>query len=302
VRTENFRREASADSPVLARVFAGAELPGAGGSADWTRVTLEGWIWSASVRPANQGVLNLRVMADGGENLRDTPNGTIVARISEGTYLDEVRREGSWIRVQRDGYMWSASLERVRSQSANVDEQQPGASDTLATLDRAMLAHQAPLLNVPRGNETATLQSETAVRVLTRSGDWVRVQTEGWVRESDLRPAADGVLEGVTGAEVRGRPGDYEGRLLQWTLQYLATQQADELRSEIPQGQTYILARGPLPEAGFVYVVLSQEQLSEVERLSPLTQVVVIGRVRVARSRYLGNPILDLIDIAVREQ
>jgi hypothetical protein len=165
-----------------------------------------------------------------------------------------------------------------------------------------VVANTASLYTVPGGSETATLQGDTPVRVVTRSGEWVRIQTEGWVRESDLKPGTDGVLEGVTGAEVRSRPEEYEGRLLQWTLQYLATQQADELRNEMREGESYMLARGPLPEAGFVYVTLSQEQQAEVERFSPLTQLVVIGRVRVARSRYLGNPILELVDLAVRQE
>ena len=62
-----------------------------------------------------------------------------------------------------------------------------------------------------------------------------------------------------------------------------------------------MLARGPLPEAGFVYIVLDDTQLTEIERLEPLTELVIIGRVRTARSQYLGNPILDLVDLAVRK-
>jgi hypothetical protein len=154
---------------------------------------------------------------------------------------------------------------------------------------------------VPEGDVAGTLQAETPVRVLARSGEWVRIQTEGWVREDDLSSAAAGVLEGVSGAEVRARPDEFEGKLLQWTLQYLAVQEADELRGEIPLGQPYMLARGPLPEAGFVYVVLPSDMVEEVRRLAPVAQVVVIGRLRVARSRYLGNPVLDLVDLAVRE-
>jgi hypothetical protein len=138
--------------------------------------------------------------------------------------------------------------------------------------------------------------------VLARSGEWVRVQTEGWIRETDLRPAAAGVLEGVTGAEVRASPAEFEGRLLQWTVQYLAIQEADELRAEIPVGQPYMLARGPLPEAGFVYVMIPPAKLPDVERLAPLAQLVIIGRIRTARSKYLGNPIVELVDMAVREQ
>jgi len=174
------------------------------------------------------------------------------------------------------------------------------AVDPNVSLDRAVTAQQAPLLTTPDGDERAVLGSETPVRVLARSGDWVRVQTEGWIRETDLRPAAEGVLEGVTGAEVRASPSEFEGRLLQWTVQFLAIQEADELRVEIPNGQPYMLARGPLPEAGFVYVVIPQARLEEVERLAPLAQLVIIGRVHAARSRYLGNPIVELVDMAIR--
>jgi len=74
------------------------------------------------------------------------------------------------------------------------------------------------------------------------------------------------------------------------------------LRSEIPVGQPYMLARGPLPEAGFVYVMIPPAMLPEVERLAPLAQLVIIGRIRAARSRFLGNPIVELVDMAIREQ
>jgi hypothetical protein len=157
------------------------------------------------------------------------------------------------------------------------------------------------MVRVLQGEESATLVEGTPVKILARSGEWVRVQLEGWVRESDLRPAAAGVLEGVTGAEVRASPAEYEGKLLQWTVQFLAIQEADELRSEIPLGQRYMLARGPLPEAGFVYVILPPDRIAEVERLAPIAQVVIIGRLRVARSRYLGNPVVELVDLAVRQ-
>jgi hypothetical protein len=106
---------------------------------------------------------------------------------------------------------------------------------------------------------------------------------------------------GVTAAELRTRPGDFENKVVQWTLQYLSIATSDELRPEIPLGRRYMLARGPLPEAGFVYVTLSAEQLRLVERLAPLAQLVVTARVTVGRSRYLGNPVVELVDMQVRE-
>lgn len=302
---ENFRRAASASDVVLARVPEGVEMSGGRVAGDWTEVTLEGWVWSASVRTEIQSDHDLRVTPQDGENLRVEPNGEVVARLSRGTLLDEVDRQGNWINVRRIGWMWSRSLEPVERASTGAAQPPPAppvAADSNARLDRAVTAQQTSLYAVPDGDERAVLREDASVRVLARSGEWVRVQTEGWMKETDLRPAAGGVLQGVTGAEVRASPAEFEGRLLQWTVQYLAIQEADELRSEIPAGQRYMLARGPLPEAGFVYVTIPPAQLAAVERLAPLAQLVIIGRVRTARSRFLGNPIIELVDMAIRQQ
>ena len=301
VRAENFRRDASPNSPVLAELLEGVTLFGSDSASNWVAVALEGWIWSRSVEQSDEDEFDLRVNVSGGENLRESPNGAVVARVSQGTYLNELARTGNWIHVRRNGFVWASSVERVLTAQATSGDR-PAGPEPAARLDHALLAHETRLATVPEGEEAGRLEAETPVRILARSGDWVRVQTEGWVRESDLKPAAANVLEGVSGAEVRARPEEYDGKLIQWTLQYLATQVADELRSGIPEGQRYILARGPLPEAGFVYVTFPQSRLPEIERLSPLAQLVVIGRVRVARSKYLGNPILELVDIAVRQQ
>lgn len=306
MRSENFRRTPSASAPILGRLSPGAQLDVAQRQGRWLQASLEGWIWAASVQRTTREGYDLRVSEPGGENLRVVPNGVIVGRLSQGTLLEEVRRDADWVRVRRGGWIWAESLERVAAVAEEPREGVPSsdsqvASDSGVGLDRAVVAHDAPLARIPNGDVSGTLTEGTAVRVLARSGEWVRVQTEGWVREEDLSTAAGAVLEGVSGAEVRARPEEFEGRLLQWNLQFLAVQEADELRVEIPQGRQYMLARGPLPEAGFVYVVLPPDRVEEVRKLGPIAEVVVIGRLRVARSRYLGNPVLDLVDLAVRQ-
>ena len=164
-----------------------------------------------------------------------------------------------------------------------------------------MTVGPATVYRSPDGDSAGTLVAESAIRVLARSGDWVRVQSEGWVREEDLRPSAPGLLVGVSGAEVRARPAEFEGRLLQWVVQFIAVQNADEVRRDIPEGRRYMLARGPLPETGFVYVVLNEEQVAQMERLDPLTELVIVGRLRAARSHYLGNPVLTLVEAVPRQ-
>ena len=90
------------------------------------------------------------------------------------------------------------------------------------------------------------------------------------------------------------------GQSLKWTLQYIAVQQADELRPEIPPGGTYLLTRGPLPERGFVYVVVPETKRSLVASLTPLNVIQVTARVRAGRSHYLGNPVVDLLSLEVQ--
>ncbi len=307
ISTENLRREPSGRAALLATVNAGVRMRGDSSRGQWVAVTLEGWIWARSTEASDSQGYDLRVAAASGENLRAAPNGSIVARLASGALLEEVQRQPGWIRVRRSAWMWGNSLGRVGAgagaQPATAASQPAPPVDSDAVgLDWAVTAGEAEMHRTPDGAPSGSLGADASVRIIARSGEWVRVQAEGWIRESDLRPSSPGVLVGVSGAEVRSQPQEFEGRLVQWTLEYIAIQRADELRREIPEGQRYMLARGPLPEAGFVYVVLDSEQLIAVERLEPLTELVIIGRVRTARSQYLGNPVLDLVDMAQRRQ
>jgi hypothetical protein len=299
MREESFRQEAGSQGRLLATVPAGTRVSGGDPVDGWVEVRLEGFIWGPSVvRTARDGH-DLTVNAARGENLRAAPNGEVIARLLSGFLLDEVSREGSWVRARRTGWMPVDALEAAAGEPAAVEEggTPPGPPPVL---NRAVVARETPLARTAGGEPQGTLAGDTPVRVLARSGEWVRVQAEGWVKEGDLRPATGGVIVGVSAAEMRTRPQDFENRLLQWTIQYLSIATADELRPEIPLGRRYLLARGPLPEAGFVYLTLTPEQLREVERLPPLAQLVVVARVTVGRSRHLGNPVLELIEMQLR--
>ncbi len=300
-QTENFRRDPSATAPILASMSSGVELRGGRTRSGWVEITLEGWIWAESVERSTGEEHDLRVRARNGENLRTSPNRTIIGRVTFGTLLDELDRDDSWIHVQRTGWMWGRSLEGIADAASDPPApDSAGPNESASLLDQAVLANPAPLLNAPDGDTTATLRVHAPVTVLARSGGLVRVRMEGWVRESDLRSSAPGVRVGVSAAEIRARPSAYEGTLVQWTLHYIAVREADELRG-MPLGQPYMQARGPLPEAGFVYVMLSPEQRDEVEQLTRLAEVIIIGRVYKV-SRYLGNPILELVALDVRQQ
>ena len=296
---ENLRQEPDAQGRLLGRVSRGADLAGGEARNEFVAVTLDGWIWARSVRPNTASGFDLAVSLAGGENLRAEPNGDVIARLLEGALLTEVERDGAWVHVRREGWVWARSL-AAQGQPAQGGGAAPAPG--AASLDWVGVATGAPLRRTPDGDTLATLRHPATARVLARADGWARVQLDGWVRESDLQAAAPGALSGVSGAEVRSGGRAFEGKALQWTVQYIALQTADALRRDMPAGQPYMLARGPLPEVGFVYLLLSADQAKAVAGLAPLTYLTIVGRVRTARSQYLGNPILTLEDFRVLER
>ena len=55
-----------------------------------------------------------------------------------------------------------------------------------------------------------------------------------------------------------------------------------------------------MPERGFVYVVVPQSKRSTIEGLGPLATVQATVRVRTGRSRFIGNPVVDLVSLEVQ--
>jgi hypothetical protein len=75
----------------------------------------------------------------------------------------------------------------------------------------------------------------------------------------------------------------------------LAVREADDLRPELPKGQPYVLARGPLPETGFVYLAVPAAEAATFRRMEPLAEVRVRATIRAGRSRFLPTPVLTFV-------
>jgi len=312
----------------LARLARGAQVSGGeAGGGDWIGVTLEGWIFATSVGPTPRAGFDLVVIRAPEENLRSAPAGALVGRLPQGFLLSKLKEGGTdrWVHVTRTGWVQRGDVEAVApvatSRAAGASDtaparltpgrspgdegppgQRPGVSrgDTGATApdpSRVEPARRTVLYRTPEGPPSGTLAPSAPLKVLGRSGDWTRVEIDGWVRSADLQAAPPGVLVGVTAAELRTDPQRYVGQVIRWTLQFIAQQKADELRPDIPNGATYLLARGPLPERGFVYVVVPDGKRAQLDALTPLATVQVTARVRAGRTRFLGNPVLDLMSL-----
>lgn len=291
----------------LAQLETGAVVEQGAAQGDWTAVTLDGWIFKSSVGPTNVSGFDLAVTKAPSENLRAAPAGSVVAHLITGFGLDKVGEQDRWVHVRREGWMRSAALKAVAAAPAAPPARQAGGSppppDTGSSAvdpTRVQASRSTTMFRAPDGAGDATVVSGAPLTVLGRAGDWTRVQLQGWVKTADLQSAPAGVLVGVSAAELRAEPNRYVGQTLRWTLQIIASRTADDLRPDIPEGATYLLARGPVPERNFVYVVVPESKRAAVAALAPLVTVTATVRVRTGRSRFVGNPVVDLVSLEVQ--
>lgn len=304
----------------LATLTAPVTLTVSGNQGRWAAVTLDGWIFGQSLKPDRRQGLDLVVAERAGENLRAEPNGTIIAHVRYGALLDRVEERGKWVHVRRQGWVPRSALDlpkvaaRARPRAGAqppaykpMEEQKPdtaaakpaaaAAPAPVGATDRVEVARASAMFTSPNGSQVGTLQPGAAARVVARAGEWTRVATEAWVRDADLKAASGEALQGVSAAEVRANPERYVGQVMDWQLQLVSVQTADELRPEMPPGQTYLLTRGPLPEPGFVYVMIPHDQSQRFRSLGPLAELTLRLRIRAARSKYLATPVAELVAV-----
>lgn len=277
---------------------------------EWTEVTIESWIWSRSVEATNRDGFNLTVSARNGENLRARPDGTIIGRAVYAALFDRVSTQGGWTRVRRTGWIAASTLPGSTGASSNATSRSPAdsAAPTAAAPANQVSPPEQPfpatglvqgtqLAVVPSGQPVVELLRPADGRVIERQGDWAKVRIEGWVRAADLADPTVAEVPKITAEDLRRDPTRFIGQTVDWRLQFISVQTADELRSELPLGQPYLLTRGPLPEAGFVYVVVTREQAQRFRQMAPLDEFEARAVIKAAKTRYLPNPVIELREI-----
>src|SRR2546428_1320890 len=205
----------------LGRLPPATELLGGESQGDWQAVTLEGWIFLPSVGATARAGFDLEVTRAPEENLRAAPGGPLVAKLPQGFALTRVAEERRWVHVRRAGWMARGSLEPVAPDSGLAGAASPGlrpgdSSPTPTDSTRAQPARRTALYRAPEGPQAGMIAASTPMRVLSRSGDWTRVQFEGWVKTADLAAAPAGGVGGGGAAQPRPhppRPGGATGRL-----------------------------------------------------------------------------------------
>ena len=298
----------------LATLTAGSRVVPGKTSGDFKEVTVRGWIFTASTRNDSREGFDLSTVST--ENLRAEPDGAVLARVVPGALFARITRRGGWTQVRRTGWVEQRLL-RPAAFPATV-AREPAAKPDTGRRDtaranpppaaaprsgppgdsarRVRLRAGATLSRAPDGIDVGTLVQPAPATVEAQQGDWVKVLVEAWVKRNEV----EGPLSpppAITAAMLRENPERYVGQTVDWRVQFLAHQQADELRPEMPPGRPYLLARGPMPETGFVYVLLTREQAEQLQGLQPLDELALTVTVRAARTRYLATPVVELVRV-----
>lgn len=304
----------AAEGPILGRLERGTEW--AGGRADRrvVELTVEGWVFATSLGETTREGFNAIVNDRNGQNLRadPRPDGRLLGRLKGGALIQRLETRNGWARVRRQAWVVRTATDAGAPAAAPQPAQTtPTPAQTTPTPARDTTPRATPssygdgsratapggavLRATPGGTTVATLAAGSDVRVVTRAGGWTRVRIDAWVPDTALETSGGGASPGVTAAEVRAEPARWIGQIVDWKLQVVAVQVADALRSDLPEGKPYLLTRGPLPESGFVYVLVTQEQAQHYREVPPLREVTLRVRIRAPSSKYLPTPVVELI-------
>jgi hypothetical protein len=179
---------------------------------------------------------------------------------------------------------------------------QAASSRADASLVLGDFAASQPLVlrDAPDGKPAGSADSAARVRIVARDHGWARVELEGWVRESELVPVDSSSVSAVSAADLRSDPDHYRGTTVRWVVQAIAVEQADPLRKGLAPDEPYLLARGPGSESSLLYLALPAALVPSAKALQPLSNILVLARVRAGRSEPSGVPILDVLRIVPR--
>lgn len=328
---------AAPDGRLIATMRVGAAVKTGATKSDWTAVTIEGFLHKSVVSAKRN---SLAVEAPSGAALRAAanPSAEVIAVIENGAAVERLSANGEWYKVKRDAWVRSRELKAAkaapvaaaapgrkavvqgapqkvaampsRTEAAPAPEATPapappnsGAAqreDASPALGDFAAAHSLVLRDAPDGKPAGSADSAARMRIVARDHGWARVELEGWVRESELVPFDSASVSAVSAADLRSDPDHYKGSIVRWVVQAIAVQQADPLRKGLSPDEPYLLARGPGSESSLLYLALPASLVASAKALQPLSDILVLARVRAGRSEPSGVPVLDVLRIVPR--
>jgi len=269
----------------LLHILKGATITTGAPNSGGFQATIEGWIPENALRDDKRDGFDLSVSLAAGTTLRDKPAGAPLASARLGALFDKVEVKSNWVHVKRTGW-----ISAVAFASTPAPKSAPTAG--VAAIAQTIAAGTG-LASQPGAPFAATLESPLHADVVEHKGGWARVRIDAWVKDAAVGSAPEPT--GITAAEIRAAPEKYVGQTVEWTVQLVGVQKADELRPEMELGKPFLLVRGPLPETGFVYVALTEAEAEPFRRLEPLSKIRIRATIKAGKSRFLPTPVVTLV-------
>jgi hypothetical protein len=302
-----------ATGALIAHLTAGTNVVRGRVQGEWQEATIEGWVAATALRDDPRGNVATVTPAEGTTIHAAAGSGGSLGTAHFGMRVTRLETKSGWAHVRRAGWLERSAFKApaaAKPKPAAVPTK-PAVEPTKSAVSAASAAGAAPpaapatnsattmlaggttFAAGPAGSSIGVFEVPVKAEVLEHRNGWARVRIDAWVRDGSLGEAPP--PGSITAADIRNQPDRYIGQTVEWTLQVIAVEKADELRPELPTGQPYVLARGPLPESGFVYMVIAPDQEATFRGLEPLTKIRVRATVRAGRSKYLPVPVLTLV-------
>lgn len=182
----------------------------------------------------------------------------------------------------------------------------PVAAAVRDSADGAVAGALAPtgtvsLRAAPDGQAIGTVGPQSTLQAVAHDRGWVRVRTEGWVRETEVT-ATDPTQATISAADLRADPDGTRGKTVRWDIEVLALATADPLRKGLNPDEPYLLARGPGNESALLYIAVPPSLLALARTVASRAPVpvAIVATVRSGRSEPVGVPILDAQSLVKR--
>jgi hypothetical protein len=275
------RASADPSAEIVAVVEDGATLDRLSASGEWFKAKRDGWVQSRDLRT-------------------ESAKATVPARVASARAAASQRAPEKVAALPaRSAAPAAPAPPPPESPSASSQAAAPRTEGSLVLGDFAA-SQPLVLRDAPDGKPAGSADSAARVRIVARDHGWARVELEGWVRESELVPVDSSSVSAVSAADLRSDPDHYRGSTVRWVVQAISVQEADPLRKGLSPDEPYLLARGPGSESSLLYLALPPALVQSAKALQPLSNILVLARVRAGRSEPSGVPILDVLRIVPR--
>ncbi len=166
--------------------------------------TTHGWLfllvallWLCAEGVEAQGTARLRL----DENFRRTPNGEVLARLNGGVAMQVVARQGNWVQMDLEGWMWMRSLQVSRDAAFELVVSEPEGEN---------------LRDAPSGVILGRLERGTLLEEIRRVPGWILIRRRGWVWGASVAevtdaPAAVSPTSSIPSTPSASRPTGFTG-------------------------------------------------------------------------------------------